>query len=59
MSKRSYITLKGFKRSYKLFSDDIAEIHKAIHKKRPHPPPYDVPTQDDSEESTQKFSQYS
>lgn len=47
MSKKNYITLKKHKCFYKLYAEDIMEVHKAISKKRPRVPVYELPTQDE------------
>lgn len=50
MSKKNFITLQKHRRQYRVFADDILDIHKLIHKKRPRVPAYEMPTQDESSE---------
>jgi hypothetical protein len=44
MAKKSFVTLKKSKQKYKLCSEDISVVYKAIIKKRPSLPAYEEPT---------------
>lgn len=46
MCKKSYVLLTKGKKNYRLYSEDIAEVHKIIKKKRPSIPKFECLTDD-------------
>ena len=47
MGKRSFVTLYKNKRRYQIAVEDIMEVHKLTHKKRPRLPSYECVTADE------------
>lgn len=45
MCKKSFVALVRGNRKYKLYSEDIAQVHKAISKMRPALPKFDEATE--------------
>ena len=46
MCKKSYVWLAKGKKQYKLYSEDIVDVHKLIKKKRPNLPKFECITED-------------
>ncbi len=47
MCKRNFVVLATSKRRYRLFVDDIKDIHKIQHRKRPALPAFEAKTSDE------------
>lgn len=47
MGKRSFITLYKNKKRYQIAVEDIQEVHKLAHRKRPSLPTYECATTDE------------
>ena len=54
MGKKTFVEVKRGKRAYKLFTEDLTDVHTVIRKKRPAVPKYDSPTDDDCSEYGKK-----
>ena len=57
MGKKTFVEVKRGKRAYKLFTEDLTDVHTVIRKKRPAVPKYDSPTDDDCSEYGKKNSE--
>lgn len=44
MGKKSFVEIRKGRRGYKLFSEDIKDVHTAIRKKRPPVPRFECAT---------------
>ena len=44
MGKKAFVELRKGRRGYRLFSEDIKDVHTAIRKKRPPVPKFECPT---------------
>lgn len=44
MCKKNFVAMVRGNRKYKLYSEDISQVHKVISKKRPAVPKYDEST---------------
>ena len=49
MCKKTFVALAKGTRRYKLYSEDILQVHKLISKKRPPIPKYDLSTEGESD----------
>lgn len=57
MGKKTFVEIRRGRRGYKLFSDDIKDVHTAIRKKRPPVPRFECATDDDSLATVENNSQ--
>ena len=57
MGKKTFVEVKRGRRGYKLFTEDLTDVHTVIRKKRPAVPKYDSPTDDDCLEFGNKNSE--
>ena len=56
MPKKNFVVLVKGTRKYKLYSEDISRVHKAISKMRPILPKFDEPTEIELDTSKTKLN---